>query len=202
MSLKCTRYKLNVKFVEPLLGSQPGRDTPASDYIRREAKRKHPEKNMDDEVETLPEKLQKATTGFHVDKKGNPILYNYHVHGMLKEAAAVLNGGDVKAFRDKVSTTVFVSPRRIPIKGKKIKPLERPLRAMTMQGPRTTLARSEQIAEGASFECDIACLNTPKFHLTETQLKTLLDYGAMCGMGQWRNSRLFGQFEYKLRKVR
>jgi len=201
MGLKSTRYKLSVKFTGPLLGSQPGKDTPASDFLRDKVKKDHPNVKTNDEAPSLPEQLQKGTTGFHVDRSGNPILYNYHVHGMLKEAASVLNGGDVKAFRDKVGTTVFVTPRRIPIKGKRVEALERPLRAMTMQGPRTTLARSEQIAEGASFECDIICLKTPKFHLSEPQLNELLQYGSMCGMGQWRGSRLYGQFDYKLRKL-
>jgi len=199
--LKSTKYKLYVKFTGPLLGSQPGKNTPASDYLREKVRKEHPDIKVDDEESSLPEEIKKGTTGFHVDERGNPVLFNYHIHGMLKEAASVLNGGDVKAFRDKVGTTVFVSPRKIKIHGRRVEPLERPLRAMTMQGPRTTLARSEQIAEGASLDCDIVCLNTPKFHLSEKQLRTLLDYGAMSGIGQWRNSRLYGQFEYKLKKA-
>lgn len=192
-------YRLKVTFVEKLLGSQPGRDTPASEYLASIAK---PEDGQDtaDEAESLPVLLDKGTTGFHVDANGQPMLYNYHVKGMLKEAAGVLNGlGGIKNLRSKIACAVLVEPRRIALNGKRGDALERPLRAQTMQGPRTALARSETLEPGAWFECQIVVLDVPKVTVSEELLRDLLEYSqAALGMGQWRNSGLYGRFEYEL----
>ena len=203
-----TSYVLNVTFTEPLLGSLPGKDTPASDFLTARAIEKNPELSVEDEAETIPEAIKKGTTVFHRDPDGNPIIYNYVVKGVLKDAAGTLNGmkmGDLKVsnFRSHVDTTVIVAPRRIRIfTDKPIGFFERPLKAMTQQGPRVTLARSERIEPGAYFECDITCLETSKFHLTEEMLRELLDYSRdVKGFGQWHNSGIYGKFDYTLQKV-
>ena len=202
-----TKYHLKIKMTGPLLGSQPGKDTPASDYIRDKVKEERPDLNIADEVGTIPEELSKGTTGFFRDANGKPMLYNYQIKGMIKEAADVLNGlAGLKAFKSKIDNLLFISPRQIPIEGKLAdKPLERPLRAMTMQGPRTSLARSEMIEEGATLECDIEILTTPKGVekglITEEILRDLLTYGARKGLGQWRNSGLYGQFDWELTSI-
>jgi hypothetical protein len=196
------RYKLTITFDGPILGSQPGRDTPASDYLRDRLAADHPEVDVEDELESLPDELKKGTTGFHRDEYGCPLMYNYHIKGMLKEAANSLNGlGGIKAMRSKVADTVYVEPRRVVIQGTEMEPLERPLRAITMQGPRTSLARSEQIAEGAVVEFTIVCQQTPKFAPGEKLLRALLDKGARLGLMQWRGSSVYGSFSYTLAKM-
>lgn len=189
-----TKYALKVTMLEPLLGTQPQKDV-ASEYIQDKAR----EAGLDvsDEQETLPEMLEKGTTVFH-RLNGEPIYYNYHVKGFLKESAQVQNGVDgVKALRSKVDNLVFVTPRRIALHAPgQCEYLERPLRAQTMQGPRVSLARSEMLPAGTWFECEITVLGGV---ITEKILRSLLDYGQFKGFGQWRNGG-YGRFEYDLTK--
>lgn len=83
-----------------------------------------------------------------------------------------------------VDNFVFVGPRQIIIHGELAPNCTRPLRAETMQGERVALATSEAIAAGATIECEIKCL-VPSL---DDVVRKCLDYGAMKGLGQWRNS--------------
>lgn len=70
--------------------------------------------------------------------------------------------------------------------------LQRSLRAMTAQGPRISLAKSEVLPAGTVFEFDVLVMeNSP---MKEEILSALFEYGKMKGLGQWRNSD-YGQFE-------
>ena len=80
--------------------------------------------------------------------------------------------------------------------------LERPLRGMTMQGPRVSLQMSEMIPAGAVLKFQIETFSTAKTNVTETMLRAVLDYGQRIGYGQWRNSGEYGQFEYELSPAR
>lgn len=202
LGVKSFWYELTMNFTGPILGSQPGAETPASDYMKEKVSKERPDLDLESETGTLPEELEKGTTGFHrVD--GGPAFLNYQVKGMLKEAAKALNGlNGVSALRNKVDTYVFVTPREIPITGSLAeKPLERPLRAETAKGPRTSLARSEMIQKGATIKCKIEVIHAPKVKLKEEMLRALLDYSTRKGLGQWRNSGIYGQFEYELKAV-
>lgn len=76
--------------------------------------------------------------------------------------------------------------------------LQRSLRAMTAQGPRISLAKSEVIDEGAKLTFTLKVLmGSP---ITEETLKTLFEYGEFVGLGQWRSSG-HGMFTYKLIKL-
>ncbi len=190
-----TTYKLKVTFTTSLLGTQPQKEV-ATEYITSkvaDANGGLPE----DELATLPEELEKGTTAFH-KLDGQPIFYDYQVKGFLKDAGQVFNGlRNVKALRSKVDNLVFVAPRQIAIHlpdGAAITFLERPLRAMTAQGPRTGLARSEEIPAGAWFECALEVYAGP---ISEPLLRDLLSYGARKGMGQWRNGG-HGKFVFAL----
>ena len=201
-SITKTMYQLKVKFVTPVLGSQPGAKTPASDYVRDKVKEARPDLNLEDEVGTVPEELEKGTTLFQRGENGKPMFLNYQIKGMIKEAGSVMNGlNGVANLKSKLDNLLFVYPRRIPVAtDKEITILERPLRGQTQQGPRTTLARSEMIAEGATFECELEVLESPKAKINEELLRALLDYSTRKGMGQWRNSGSYGQIEYQLTK--
>lgn len=194
--MKKTIYLLNVNFVEPLLGTQPQKDV-AMDYLQGKAR----ENGIDvaDENETLAEIVEKGTTIFH-KLDGKPIYYDYHVKGFLKESGQVQNPlRSVKQLRSKIDNFVFVEPRRIELvlpEGGKVDYIERPLRAMTMQGPRVSLARSEMLPAGTRFSCKIVSLGTL---ITEEILRDLLDYGQFKGFGQWRNGS-YGRFTYELQR--
>jgi hypothetical protein len=69
---------------------------------------------------------------------------------------------------------------------------------MTAQGPRVSLARSEQVDAGTTFSFTLKVMqNSP---LTETVIRTLFDYGEISGFGQWRNAGN-GTFSYELNKL-
>ena len=190
-------YQLKVTFTEPILGTQPQKDV-ATKYTQDKAREKG--LPVEDELETLPEMLDKGTTAFH-KLDGQPIYYDYHLKGFLKEAGSVLNGTHgVKALRSKVDNTVFVRPRRILLhlpEGGEMSFLERPLRAQTMQGPRVSLARSEVLPVATWLAATVQVIAGP---ISESILRELLDYGQFKGFGQWRNGG-YGRFTYELSPV-
>ena len=196
------KYRLTVTLTEPILGSQPQRDV-ATDFLRKKAIDAGAEaEDVDETIASIPEELEKGTTGFHRGPEGQLVLWNYQIKGFIKEAGGVFNGVNVekvKNLRSKIAATVFVSPRLIPLATPVQEPTinERPLRAMTMQGPRVSLARSEELPAGVSFTCEIAVL---KPEVTEALLRELLDYGQFQGLGQWRSGG-FGTFSYELAKA-
>ena len=70
---------------------------------------------------------------------------------------------------------------------------QRPLRAQTAQGERVALASSETVPEGSTMTFEIKCL-------LDTHIPAVieaLEYGAMRGFGQWRNSGK-GRFHYEI----
>lgn len=194
--METRKYHLKVTFITPVLGAQPQKDI-AEEYIGK----KFEDGGgvlPDDELESMPEMLEKGTTAFH-KADGTPIFYDYQVKGFIKEAGRIFNGlHGVKALRSKIDNMLFINQRRIFLnmpEGEKIYYLERPLRAETAQGPRIAIARSEMLPEGTWFECDLEVYDGP---ITEDIIRDLLTYGARKGLGQWRNGG-WGRFEFELR---
>lgn len=192
--MNITRYAVRCTFITPILGTQPQRDV-ASDFIAS--------KFIDnagvlpaDEMETLPEMVEKGTTVFH-KLDGQPILYDYQVKGFIKEAGRTFNGlRGVKAMRSKIDSLVFVTPRQIHLNipdGGTIDFLERPLRAETAQGPRVALARSEMLPAGTWFDVRLEVYDGP---ITDDILRDLFTYGHHKGFGQWRNGG-YGRFDFE-----
>lgn len=208
-------YHLKVTFTTSVLGTQPQKEV-ATEFITSKAIDPETGELPADELETLPDAIEKGTTAFH-KLDGKPILYDYMVMGFFKEVGSAFNGlRGVEALRSKLENLVFVHPRQIPLhlpEGAQITYCERPLRAQTTQGPRTALARSEELPEGTWFECEIevfrAIVKTPKPRkdgkeppapkpsISEDLLRDLLDYGTRKGMCQWRNGG-HGRFVYEL----
>lgn len=190
------QYRLKVVFTESLLGTQPQKDI-ATEFITSKAIDPETGELPADELETLPVALEKGTTAFHrLDDK--PIYYDYMVKGFLKETGLVFNGlRNVKNLRSKIENLVYITPRRIALhvpNGAEITYCERPLRAQTAQGPRTSVARSEELPEGTWFECTIDVFDGP---ISEPLLRDLLSYGERRGFGQWRNGG-HGRFTFEL----
>jgi hypothetical protein len=190
------RYKVRVTFTEPLLGSQPQRDI-AQEHVMAEAIRAGID--VEDELGTLPEELEKGTTAFHKDEEGNPVLWDYQVKGFLKEWGRQLNGfKEVKALRDKIGNFVYVFPRRIPLQlSGPIDFLTRPIQCDTARGPRIAIARSEMAPAGTTMEYEIRSL---KGVISEAVLTEILDMGVFKGHGQWRGGS-YGRFTYEITEV-
>jgi len=160
---------------------------------------KHPQGAQDDELEAvpdLPEQVQKASTIFSRNGDDVPVLWDYQIKGFFKDACGMLNrvpGQKVAAHKKIIDGLVFVTPRKIPITlTGDLCWLERPLRAQTAQGERIALARSEAAPIGSSIEFEIILLNEK---LKKLVIKWL-DYGALRGLGQWRNGS-YGRFRWQ-----
>jgi hypothetical protein len=154
---------------------------------------KKPETITEDEYLTVEKIEEKGWTGFHHDENGL-FIYEYMVKGFLKAAGNVLKDIlKIKALRSKIDDFVFIKPRRIYLGQKEADGvIERPLRCMTMQGPRVTLARSDYINDGKELEFEITLI--PHKEIKEETLLTLLKHGELMGLGQFRNGG-YGRFK-------
>lgn len=189
-------YRVKVTFTTSVLGTQPQKDV-ATEFITSKAIDPDTGELPEDEVNTLPVALEKGTTAFH-KLDGKPIMYDYQVKGFIKETGSVFNGlRGVKNLKSKLENLVFVTPRQIELhlpEGAEVTFCERPLRAMTAQGPRTSVARSEELPAGTWFECDLEVFQG---QISEPLLRDLLDYGSRRGFLQWRNGG-HGRFTYEM----
>lgn len=149
---------------------------------------------------------ERGWTGFRADDTGL-LLLDYMIRGFFKEQADSLresnalsarnakdNDKAVGGIKGKIDRHLFAAPRRIYIldetTGKPIsKPdgvVERPLRTMTMQGPRVTLVRSDMVKSGRILKFEIATTWPQLF--SEDVIRQILERGAFVGLGQWRNA--------------
>lgn len=191
--------KVKVTFDEEVLGTASGDPKVHETYIASNA----PDAlTMKEEVEALGEEavLEKSMTVFPRDKEGNPIVWDYQWKGFLKDAFGSLKKvpksecGKIKAYKKEIDGLIFVEPRKIPIQlNGEIGICQRPLRAQTMQGERVALASSETVPEGSSMIFSIKML----LDSHEKAVMEALDYGALRGFGQWRNSGK-GRFHYEI----
>ena len=197
--------KAKLTFIEDVLGTSSSNPDIHSEFIASKA--------ADSEAKaeelaalTSEEMIEKAMTVFPKFEDGTPFLWDYQVKGFLKEAVGALletwpkqvavGKSKLSKFTHKrlMDNYVFVTPRKIPfdMSGGAMGSCERPLRAETMRGERVALACSETVPEGSTITIEIKCLMPA---LEEVMLECL-DYGALKGIGQWRNSGK-GRFEWE-----
>jgi hypothetical protein len=189
-------YNITLTFTEALLGTIPLNKDTYADYIASRVEGT----NALDEVDTIEEATEKGTTGFH-RLDGTPAIYDYAIKGMFKDFAGMLRrvpgtaSAKLTAYKKIVDGLVFVTPRLIPLTvNGELGILERPLRAQTAQGERVSLARSEMAPAGSTLTFAVSVLGKD---VDETVLREWLDYGALRGLGQWRNGG-WGRYTYTL----
>lgn len=189
-------YDLTLTLIEPMLGTVPKNKDIYTDYIASKAEKSKSENaDIADEIATVPVNEERGWTGFHEDEQGI-FVYDYLIKGFIKEAGNVLKDEKgVKALKSKLDSYLFVFPRHIYVGTKPDDVFERPLRAMTMQGPRVTLVRSDMVNAGTVLKCELRLLKHKE--INEDLLRELLDYGQFQGLGQFRNGS-FGRFSYEL----
>lgn len=196
------KRQYRIRLLTDMLGTVPKSPEIYKDYIET----KKPVTVEEDEYLTVEKIEDKGWTGFHSDDRGL-FIYDYMIRGMLKNAGEVLQQGievekekkgvvskeKLRGIRGKIDKYVFISPRRIYL-GKREPDgyVERPLRAMTMQGPRVSLARSDYVKEGLEIEFEIELIKNKE--ITWDIIEMLLSYGKYCGLGQFRNGS-YGRFE-------
>jgi hypothetical protein len=188
------KYVLVFELTEPMLGTIPKDTKVFENFVMDQAKTDVEKQRAEGDLARVPEEVEsRGWTGFYEDEVGQPILMDYQFKGFLKNAGNVLKGAlKISNLRQHVSDTVFVMPRSIVLGEKPDGVLERPLRAMTMQGPRVTLVRSDVINPGRQYTLDIQKLDGSK--VTEVALKEILAYGELSGLLQWRNGG-YGRFK-------
>jgi len=197
------RYSMTLTFTEPILGTAPkNRDVYAA-HIATKAEEMTGEQ-LEEELETVEELEEKGWTGFHVKPDGTRVLMDYMVKGFMKDACGMLRrcegtrSSKVAAYKKKIDGLVFVFPRypvlQLPAGGA-FDVLERPLRAQTPQGERVALARSDIAPAGTKIEIEVQTLGEKA--VPEKLLREWFDYGALRGLGQWRNAS-YGRFTYTM----
>lgn len=166
--------------------------------------------------ETFKELDMSSTTIFFWDKvKDLPCIGDHMIYGFLKAAAEAI-GRTMEKKNGKVLHSIsytqslinqhvrcegsFVTFNQDLVRAEDGKPayLQRSLRAMTAQGPRIALAKSEIMSTGAELTFVLKVLDGSD--INNDVLATLFDYGQQSGLGQWRNSG-HGQFSFDIKKV-
>lgn len=134
---------------------------------------------------------RREMTVFPRGKHGDPFLWDYQVKGFFKDACGFLRrvpgteASKLKAYKKILDGLLFVGPRKIPLQlSGPLGVCQRPLRAQTMQGERVALATSETAPAGTWILVELTMLDDG----LEKFVLEALDYGALLGIGQWRNS--------------
>ncbi len=205
MSIFDNLYEMEVELttLEEMLGSAPSNPHIHEEFIASNAPDAH---SREEEIAAIgvDAAVEKSMTIFSRNRFGQPIMWDYQVRGMFKDACGMLRtwpkslSSKVRNYKKMIDGQIFVKERQIPIVySGAMGTCQRPLRADTMQGPRVALASSEAIPAGAKLHFTVRCFSESEVEL----VKEWLDYGALRGLGQWRNSGK-GKFKWELVEVR
>ncbi len=205
------KIKVKLTFTEPVLGTWPANPNVAREFI---ASKSPDATTVEDEIAALGADAvaDKGMTVFPRDPEGRPIFYDYQIKGFFKDSCGMLSriggktetgkkkavneSGRITAYKKTIDGLIFVEPRMIPIVfDGEIGDCQRPLRAQTAQGERVSLTNSEEIPAGATCEFTVVLLDESH----EKAVLEWLSYGALRGIGQWRNSGK-GRFLYEIVK--
>lgn len=207
------RYNLVFEFTQPVLGTIPKDRKVFENFVMDQAKKEIEKDRAAEDVDRVPEEVEsRGWTGFY-EEDGHPVLMDYQFKGFLKNAGNVLKNSvgtktvkvknpkdgesptktekGIANLRSHIEQTVFVHPRFIELAEKPDDVLERPLRAMTQQGPRVSVMRSDLINPGRQYTLELQVLESSV--VTEKVLRDLLSYGELSGLLQWRNGG-YGRF--------
>lgn len=214
MNIQKATYEIHG--ITRLLGSQPANADVRSQFIASKINERADTglESIDlaaraaEENSMLPEDMEKRNlTVFLRDKQGNICLCDYVIKGFLKEAATAIKAEHgIANVKSKIDNLTLITPAYLNIyrDGEPLDvtdyDLERPLRAMTMQGPRVSVTASECIEPEWTIRFTIHLLEnekTPKSApLTMDAIEKMLDYGSFKGLGQWRNGQN-GRFSWR-----
>lgn len=182
--------KVKITFTDEVLGMTPADKEIHKTYIASKA----PDApSIQQEIAAVGADVveEKAMTMFPRNDAEQPIFWDYQIRGMFKDSCGMLKrvpssqSAKIKAYKKEIDGLIFVEPRQIPIHlSGPMGDCQRPLRASTPQGERVALAHSETIPAGSTITFTVKML----LPTHEKAVREWLDYGALHGMGQWRNS--------------
>lgn len=191
---------ITITLTEELLGTASANPEIHHEFIASKA----PDaKSIEEEVASIGADAveEKSMTIFSRDENKHPHLWDYTLKGFFKDACGALarvpntKSNKLKAYKKVIDGLIFPKPRRLLLRlpvGAVIGSCQRPLRAQTAQGERIALANSETVPAGTTMDVELVLLD-PKL---EGHVREWLDYGALRGLGCWRNSGK-GRFEWK-----
>lgn len=154
--------------------------------------------------ETFKELDIKGITVFFWDKEKNlPCIGDHMIYGFLKASAEAIGRTLPKknaTILNSISYTQSIINQHVRCTAKFItfdkdirrnsdgsaSYLQRSLRAMTAQGPRISLAKSEVVEAGAKLSLTLKVFEGSP--LTQEALETLFSYSEFVGLGQWRSA--------------
>lgn len=203
LDMEKRRYRLSG--LTPILGSQSANPAVRTQYIISKA----PDEERKREEEALGPRWDEDVghTVFLRDDQDRLIIMEHALKGYFKGALSALKQqSGVASEKSKVDKYVFIAPRRILLtrEGKPLREeddvFERPLRAQTMQGERVTLVSSELVEDPWELAFELTLIpnraSAKSASLTWDVLETALEYGALCGIGQFRNGG-YGRFTWE-----
>lgn len=208
--MKYTEQKFKLTGISPILGSIAMDKSVFTEYLATKGKTPEERAKAMADVDNVPdadESSENKATGFYRDEDGNFILKEYQVKGFLKEAARCLKDQlGLVAPVSKIDNFVFICEPNLIIRTKTggtvtqaDSILDRPLRAMTAQGPRVALAYSEMVDDW-SIEFTLRVLQNEgskkSVAMTMDVIEELLEYGFLKGLLQWRNGG-YGKFTFE-----
>lgn len=201
--MRVEEKKFRLVGLQPLLGGVALDKEIFTKYIATKA-RDFEKENAKEDVENVIDENEKVT-GFYRDvETGNVIIKGYQIKGFMKEAAKALKDQlGLASCVSKIDNFVFIAEDNIPVMrgGEWIKQpdnfLERPLRGETPQGPRVSLAKSEQVCGDWYIDITVKVIENKKtaksVALDMGVVEELLSYGQFKGLLQWRNAG-YGSF--------
>lgn len=182
--------KVKLTFIEEVLGTASNNPEIHSEFIASKA----PDAlSREEEVATIGADAveEKSITVFPRLEDGTPFAWDYQIKGFFKDSCGMLRNvsktesSKIKAYKKYIDGLVFVKERKIPFENYgTIGECQRPLRGQTAQGERIALAHSETVQAGSELTFTIQILKDD----LEKAIREWLDYGALRGMFQWRNS--------------
>ena len=215
-------YAVKLSTTSEMLGTAPANPQVYEDFIvaKRMAEGKFTKEEIEiakkEELATLPvltsgDEDQKGITIFRRADDGTLVIPGYMVKGFFKAAAASMSevwGASGRIDRmvhiGKFTGSKFAADRFIPMvrDGQRLKAPDgtrRPLRAMTAQGERISLASSELVRPVVTLSFHVTVLPLAETGkgigtrekpclVNQELLESWLAYGMMAGIGQWRSA--------------
>ena len=202
------KIHVNIYFISPILGSLPAKKEILTEYIQSKAPVKTAE--IEAEVEYLDatdDELKDRVTIFPKSKSGNVFFFDYVMKGFFKNACHAMRevvgsvSSDLSAYKTKIDNCIFIDQRYLVFKDnatnemipkEELTILQRPLRASTPLGPRTTLSASEMMKPEVHLSMDIDIRDANLY----PYVIEWLEYGKVNGLGQWHNGG-YGRFLFE-----
>lgn len=195
--MNISKRTYSIKGITRILGAQAANPKVHSEFIAAKAARL---RKSEEETSMLPEGFEQRGLTVFLRDNGCLCLADYVVKGFLKEALGALKSQiGIVAPASKVDNFVLITPAylRFSKNDEDVTApdeiFERPLRAMTMQGPRVSVSASETLDAGWTLTFTVHLMENPSSPkskaLTFDVIEEALDYGSFKGLGQWRNGQ-------------